>query len=76
MVAGIILILTGGLGVINVSNGQPHNGEITKAEALQKNPKVLISLHITAGIDTISVDRKAPKIKLSSLINAGCCRRC
>lgn len=40
MVAGIILILTVGLGVINVSNGQPHNGEITKAEALQTSKSV------------------------------------
>lgn len=39
MVAGIILILTGGLGVINGSNGRPHDGEITKAEALQKKSK-------------------------------------
>lgn len=40
-----------------------------------KNPKVLISFHVTAGRDTVSVDCKALKIKLSSLINA-CCRCC
>lgn len=46
--------------MINVSDGRTRNGEITKAS---RNPKVLISLHVTVGRDAISVDRKAPKDK-------------
>lgn len=74
MVAGLTPLLTGGgeLGVINVSNLTSKISQ--KLNCCKKeNPKVLMSLHSTAGRDAISPEDKK---KLSLLIDACCCGCC